>query len=887
MLSEDELHTVECVRAGEEADFSHRSARTLRASFIKALMLGLPLGEYADGVPLTGLGVRIRGARLDGHLNLEYGALTEGSYMPGLALSDCEIPDGMNLKSARLQRLCLKGSRIHWLEADHVHINGLLDVREVHAPAPNRECRLTLRGAHIMDGIEAGGARLCAPEANNGYEKYAERSIYALDLPEAQVNGDIRLFPNFSATGGINLNGATINGSVHAHGAKLKSGQLYAFDGCGAHIKGNLALDSRNISATEHAAARLQGISLDGTSRFQCDGQLRLHNLILDEDLRLYGARICGELGRIAAENATIRGDACLCAFDNARGKRRSEADDYTGFTPEILPFECEGRIDMRGTFVGGDLNLKGAHLGSEIDVSTGVVEGHVLCAPQVHREKAREELRDKTLVERFVCDGHMKFNGLKVLGNLIMEGAQLNDKLTAYGIRVEGYARLSPFVQSHENGTVWRFEAAKRIILENGYVGQKLDMSGAWLRDELRAANIQVGSSLLMCAHTCVERSDVFFWFEAALRVNLSAADIKGNLDLCGARLGKGLRLRGGHIHSALLIDIFDHHENSPDASGKRVFRKKSIDLFNAHAAILSDHRFLRGITNTNHQHEELRLGYSPSYFIRLEGFTYDRFRHYADEESLEIREKARRERIKAAIAKRLGAKFDRESFLQTPMPQELLNIRLNDWLKLQYRGERSDGKREADRKNYNPDPYNTLYKYYKKMGAQDIADQVLFKKLKIERRISSTVSKVIYKPFEFFYGFGLRPIRATLYYAGFIALLSLGTYISDQGPGIAVYKPWPTAPFEVAFGGRQYVDVNSRGGPCGKERTLAQAINYAMETAVPGLDLGERKVCDFTSASGGLLLITRILAIIAGWVMAWLTILTWSGLFRKNIEP
>ncbi|MEI9904563.1 MAG: hypothetical protein WDN06_11770 [Asticcacaulis sp.] len=159
----------------------------------------------------------------------------------------------------------LRDSCISKLNADYVHIDGLLDISGLlpHPEGPQgagsvgqRLCHVCLRGAHVEDGLEAARAHLSGPPRRPNYVRYSQRANYALDLADAHVNGDVRLFPDFTASGGININGAIVNGSFQAHGAHIHKEEMFAFDATGARIHGTLALDARKVSRDERIAGQ-------------------------------------------------------------------------------------------------------------------------------------------------------------------------------------------------------------------------------------------------------------------------------------------------------------------------------------------------------------------------------------------------------------------------------------------------------------------------------------------------------------------------------------------------------------------------------------------------------------------------------------------------------
>lgn len=855
-LTDVEEWMVACIHAAEAADFSQWPAerREISAEVIRRLMLEQPV-KPDKIIKVSGIGIRLKYATIRGVLSLEHGSLADGSPMPKLSLEQCDISEGINLKSAKIQRLCLKDARLSELIADYAHIDGLLDVRGLsgHPEGPSGAfnlplCRINLCGAHIEGGIEAGGACLVGLPDNPGYKKYSGRAPYALDLPETTINGDLRLFPDFVATGGISINGAVINGSLQAHGATVTAVQLYALDASGADIRGSLALDSRVLAENEHMTAQMTGLRLPGAKRFECNGQLRLNNIIIREDLRLHGARIDGAKGRVTAQNVTVHGDANLCAFDDAFGDLQDDSEIYsTKFPPTVFPFVCKGRIDLRGADIGGDLNFRGAILGGdttslldtidgELDVSSSHIGGHLLFSPMAHLDQSRRSRRrNKTLTQRFVSGAHIKLDGTEVTGNLDMRGAWLRGDMQAYGLKIQGYANLAPYV--FETLEPSRFRSEGKITLDSAVIGQKLDLSGAHLKKQFLAPNIQIGSKLFMSGYASNNDIHPFLWFDADERVNLSGATIRGDFDLTAARLCEGMRFRGGRVNSALIIDVFDAPANENLAPENRV----SIDLFNAHANILLD---LHSFRKPGEDHDTIDLGYDESYFLRLEGFTYSRFPHYADNESIAADEKERRDRLHMRLAQAIGELPPvgkvREDLKN---PRRGLELRTK-WLTYQYRG------RKPKKQNYNPDPYNTLYKFFKRMGAQSLADDVLHNKLNIECEVRIQPSMWLYR---IFLGYGLRPWRPLKWYAA----VTIGFFTAT----------W----FLTAV-------------PAGCDNLFLPTLVDTLQVMLPSFELVSREECARTGAAWSWLELSGRLF---GWVMAPLTVLAWTGFLRRNAEP
>ncbi len=990
LANDDEQRAIDCFLQSQPAVYG---GLIFRAEIIRLLMLGHAIPGMGK-VLLPGTGLRLIGATIQGSINLEFGCLPDGKSLPPLALEECYIEEPIILTSARLRRLSLKGSRISVVEADHIHISGQLDIVGVH-PYPSGErkgaginpqdiCRIGMRGAHIEDGIEAAHAHLVGPRISDSYEIYAKRSAYALDLPEAQINGDVRLFPDFVACGGVNINGATINGSFQAHGAEFTSEQMYALDASGAHIHGSLSLDTRNTSMDEFAE---NGFLEGKPRRFFARGQIQLHNISVVEDLRLNGAkiidshisggRILGDKGCISAEHMTVGGDASFCAYSDEKAEKYVRDDGKPAYRPCLVPFECQSRLDLRGAQISGDLNMRGAELFAELDVSAGKIGGHAYFGPHDLHEfyDNVKPLRADRVICKLISNGDIWLDGMAVKGDLDFRGAWLRKALKARGMDVGGSVRFSPYEACYfKDGKVddiWRFHADGNIFLDTSNVGLSLDMSGAFLTGELIAPSLKVGGKLLMCAYVPDDESNIVIWFDAKKRVNLSGATIRSDFDLTGAKLEEGLRFRGGNVDSALIIDIFRTEKFDGDPENK-----KSIDLHNARVNILDDNGCKRG----------RKLGYDKNYYLRLEGFTYGRFPHYADNESLNREEENRRQSLKGAIRDYFEARkswwsklkdftkyrllwlWYRENFEISP--KSWVKLRLK-WLKKQFRGK--DGNiwtwlpdrffdiyanltkkskprwwfwirsilspRRVTSRNYNPDPYNTLYKYYKRMGAQSQADEVLRTKLTIERKTGSLRTRVALKFFDLLFGWGLSPIRATLCYL--LLLISLKAILAagDAGQEIALpsvaeathsichgmARLWSdtqvfstnlaTNPFGVAADLMHRTTAcatmiwqtlshiattlyNTRpaairipglavaSNSCGNETSLRELVQ-ALELAIPPVHLNGQDACDIPVNVSVQWQAFKVGVTLLGWIMASLTALTWTGLFRRNVEP
>ncbi len=200
--------------------------------------------------------------------------------------------------------------------------------------------------------------------------------------------------------------------------------------------------------------------------------------------------------------------------------------------------------------------------------------------------------------------------------------------------------------------------------------------------------------------------------------------------------------------------------------------------------------------------------------------------------------------------------------------------------------------------------------------MGAQKLADKALLRKLQIETSVGHRLKKPANWFFDFFCQYGLDPFRAATLTLAFIGMLSgvifLGDYsaftIEDKGewymPSISfghqamakqsgygsIYR-FPFAIPQAREPANAGTVSDARQGTCESENAGilehgVHAVAYAFDTFIPTFDTSERKSCDIARQNVGWFMF-KVIAMLFGWVCTWLTVVTWSGIFRRNVEP
>ncbi|MFT3727348.1 MAG: hypothetical protein QM759_05965 [Terricaulis sp.] len=357
-LSPHEHFVVERTRLGEVADFSPMSGPggakpAIRAGFLRKLMLSLD-PEWR----LTSAGVRIKGARIDGALDLTD---CSGAGGAALCLDECEIADVIDVRRARVARLALLNCRVAKLVGAHAAIDGALDLS---GSAPIGEAGAEsfvadLQSARIGGDVIARGAHLGRVTAGDA----------VLMLDGANVGGDVLLDEGFEALGAVSLASARIAGALRCDASQLMNrsddAKSVALNARGAEIGGGVKLNGKMKA---EGVLDFFGVRVGGDFDL---GQSNLRN-DMGVVLCLTNARISGQLtgagklaGQVQATNAAIGRN-----FD-WRGIELTHA-----VTPRGDSFATA--LDAAGLSVGGAMLLQGANIKGEVFLADARIAGYL-----------------------------------------------------------------------------------------------------------------------------------------------------------------------------------------------------------------------------------------------------------------------------------------------------------------------------------------------------------------------------------------------------------------------------------------------------------------------------------------------------------------------------
>ena len=362
-LSPHEHFVMERTRLGEVADFTPMIGASgekpaVRAGFLRKLLLRIDPSWQVHSP-----GVRLRGARIEGALDLTDCSGAGGAGLPALALVECEISEPVDLSHSRLARFSLKGSKLTRLIAVEAQIDGELDICGVSPLGPPGLETLTakLRGIRIDGDLLAREAKLA---------RGVDSTDDALMLQGADIAGNLLLDEGFDAFGCVWLMNARVGG-----GLSCSNGQIL-----------NRSDDAKG-----------QAINADGASfgsvrlseKFKAEGEVRFVSARIALDIDISdSASFRNELGaallltnaevggQVHGNETKISGQLLMQSCSVARNVDLRGAELTHRTTPRGDTF---GRaLDAANANVGGALLLQGANVKGEVFLAGAAVDGYL-----------------------------------------------------------------------------------------------------------------------------------------------------------------------------------------------------------------------------------------------------------------------------------------------------------------------------------------------------------------------------------------------------------------------------------------------------------------------------------------------------------------------------
>lgn len=354
-LSPHEHHVVERTREGEVADFTalagpEGAKPVVRAGFLRKLLLRLD-----PAWPVQAPGVRIRGARIEGDLDLSDCA--GGAGLPALALVLCEIPGTIDVSYTRLARLSVESSRLRRLIANEAIIDGEFSFAwsEPIGEGGDKTLYLLLRAARIGGDVRASAARIV--RAAEGAPTGDDENV--LHMQGVRIGGSF-LGAGMRVEGRIALMGADIRGALELSDAQLiHRNEIDSICAEGARIGDSVFMRRafKSEGRLDFIGARISG-DVDFTdANLKNEGAcaLRLANAEVGGNLLLHTKAV----GSIALHNAHILGNIDLKRLEISQSSR---AEGH-GVSVEAPALRVDGSVQFDGANVRGETDLRDARI--------------------------------------------------------------------------------------------------------------------------------------------------------------------------------------------------------------------------------------------------------------------------------------------------------------------------------------------------------------------------------------------------------------------------------------------------------------------------------------------------------------------------------------------
>jgi hypothetical protein len=310
--------------------------RTVRAAVLRHLLI-------AEQWPVDAKGVRLRGVRISGLLDLEAGAI-RCPLVLDRCYFDADEPACLNYATAL--RLTLTRCHLAGLTGE------MLTARALNLSRSTLSASLRLPGADITGQLSCSGAQLTGADSNGN----------ALVADGMKVGGDMFLDGRFTAARAIRLSGADITGQLSCRGAQLtgtdSDGNALAADGM--KVGGEMLL---NGGFTAAGAIRLPGADITG--QLSCRGAQLTGTDSDGNALAAGGMKVGGDMfldGGFAAAGTIWLRSAYVGASVQVRPTALASENEVALYAPrariagtlEWVPAgPVSGQVDLEGATVG------------------------------------------------------------------------------------------------------------------------------------------------------------------------------------------------------------------------------------------------------------------------------------------------------------------------------------------------------------------------------------------------------------------------------------------------------------------------------------------------------------------------------------------------------
>lgn len=281
----------------------------IRASFLRYLILGgcENVRIHQAGIQLIGAFIECRDNTLD---------LISISVEYDIILKNCNILGFLFLWGAKCQLLNLEGSLVKGIQADRLHTNGSIYLRN----------NFSSSGIVRFVNAKIKGILDCSGSDFNAIP-------HSLSCDGAEIEGSIFLNDGFSTLGEVNLIGAKIKGNLTCING-IFSNDLTASN---AVINDNVLLDEN----------------------FQIKGTVDFRNAKIGGNLECSGATFHNKERAMLANKASIKGNVILGDCNAAGGFSFQGAEISGDFSAQCITISAKKSFEFRNANIAGTLHWR------------------------------------------------------------------------------------------------------------------------------------------------------------------------------------------------------------------------------------------------------------------------------------------------------------------------------------------------------------------------------------------------------------------------------------------------------------------------------------------------------------------------------------------------
>lgn len=463
--------------AGATAD-----AGAIRAEVITALLLGA-----AEGKPGTVPGIRLRGARVLGALDLA-GASTAWP----LICENCTFDSEVRLAECSMKTVSITNSKLPGFDGTRLHLDGILNLRgsEVNGILRLEQAKVTgqlrLREAQVGvlpagDAVSASG--LAVDGDLDGARLHARGTVSlssavitgSVDLTDARIArpGGKGLNMNYAMVGGrLGCRGMIVDGETRMVNCRIAA--IVSMRDVILSNPGGVALSAGGMTADG-------GVFLNGT--FTARGELRLIGARLAANLTLDGARLENPDGlALNLDRASIgpfQGEGLTCLGQLSLVGTRVVGDlNMTRATAEVRdgrPAMSAERASVDGTLILlgmtalGEVNLRAVRVGERLVLAGSQLRSPAGTACRLSRAQVAADI---------FCDG------MTAVGSLRLAGTSAGGAITLKQVQLDcpsGIALDAPALQARELVLLPATPIQGAVDLSYAMIGVLRDDPGSW----------------------------------------------------------------------------------------------------------------------------------------------------------------------------------------------------------------------------------------------------------------------------------------------------------------------------------------------------------------------------------------------------------------------